>query len=367
MRQAMLFGAGLLFFLLTTMAVGLSFNGDGWVGSGSVSAETSDNSALFLPLVTTPRSTGAWQPVVAANNPNSRHENGYLYTDGHFYLLGGRGIKPVDVYDPVANVWQGVTPPPIELHHFQAVVYDGLIYVIGAMTGGFPYEDTVPVVYMFDPTTNEWQSGKPIRPDRNRGSAGAALYDGKIYLVGGVIGGHGPHATTVNWFDEFDLATGQWQVLPDAPHGRDHFHAVVAGDRLYAVGGRITGSDNFADNTVAPVDVYDFTLGNWQTLPSPGGDLPTQRAGTAAALLDDEIVVVGGEGFGQAWATTEALDVNTHQWRTLAPLLQARHGTQIATCNDGLYIVAGSGAQGGAPELFTQERFFFGDAQPCTP
>ena len=96
-----------------------------------------------------------------------------------------------------------------------------------------------------------------------------------------------PHATTVNWFDVFDPATGSWQVLPPAPHARDHFHAVVADDKLYALGGRITGSDDFANNTVAEVDVYDFVTGLWKTLPSPQGDVPTERAGTAAALLGD--------------------------------------------------------------------------------
>lgn len=321
---------------------------------------------VFLPLVSTPLSPGVWEPVVARNNPNSRHENGYVQADGLFYLLGGRGIKPVDVYNSADNGWRGTSAPPIELHHFQALIIDQLIYVIGAYTGGFPYENNVSTIYTFDMTTEQWQAGPAIPGDRNRGSAGAVLYNGKIYLVGGVVGGHGPHATTVNWFDVFDPVTGSWQVLPPAPHARDHFHAVVADDKLYALGGRITGSDNFADNTVAEVDVYDFVTGLWTTLPSPQGDVPTERAGTAAALLGDEIILVGGEGFGQAWGSTEALNVNTHQWRILTSLLQPRHGTQLAVCRDSLYIAAGSGAQGGAPELFTQERFYFGDPQPCT-
>lgn len=322
---------------------------------------------VFMPLVNTPLSAGVWEPVNARNFPNSRHENGYVHADGLFYLLGGRGIKPVDVYNSADNGWRGTTPPPIELHHFQALIIDRLIYVIGAYTGGFPYENNVSTIYTFDMTTEQWQAGPALPGDRNRGSAGAVLYNDKIYLVGGVVGGHGPHATTVNWFDVFDPATGIWQTLPPAPHARDHFHAVVAGDKLYALGGRITGSDNFADNTVAAVDVYDFVTGQWNTLPSPQGDVPTQRAGTAAALLGDEIILVGGEGFGQAWGSAEALNVNTHQWRILTPLLQPRHGTQIAVCNDALYITAGSGAQGGAPELYSQERFYFGDPQPCAP
>jgi N-acetylneuraminic acid mutarotase len=330
-----------------------------------VSAESEDS--VYLPLTVTSRPIGRWESVVAANIPNRRHENGYIQLGGKFYLLGGRSIKNVDIYDPVSNAWRGTTPPPIELHHFQAVTYDGLIYVIGAWTGPFPYEVNVSWVYTFDPLTEQWQPGHAIPGDRNRGSAGAVVYNDKIYLVGGVVGGHGDHATTVNWVDEYDPATGQWRELPDAPHARDHFHAVVADDKLYALGGRNSGSDNFADNTVPEVDVFDFATETWITLDSPNGDVPTQRAGTSAVLLGDEILLVGGEGFGQAWHETEALNINTHTWRTLGPLLEARHGTQIATCNDGLYIVAGSGAQGGAPELYTQERFFFGDTQPCLP
>jgi len=56
------------------------------------------------------------------------------------YLIGGRRINPVDVYDPATNIWTQKGPTPIELHHFQAVVYGDAIYIMGAMTGGWPNE-----------------------------------------------------------------------------------------------------------------------------------------------------------------------------------------------------------------------------------
>lgn len=319
----------------------------------------------FLPAVSRPLPLGGWQFVASVGAPTARHENGYVNLDGRFYLVGGRGVKAVELFDPADATWRVARPTPVEMHHFQAVTVGAHIYVVGAYTGPFPFEQTINHIWIYDPATDIWSQGPAI--DRPRGSAAAVVHDGAIYLVGGIIGGHGPHADAVPWLDAFDLATQTWTRLPDAPHARDHFHAAVLDGKLYAAGGRDTGTDNFADNTISPVDVYDFATGTWQTLPSPTGDILTQRAGAAVAVVAGELVVVGGEGFGVAWPTTEALDPVSAEWRPLAPLNQARHGTQIAACGDTLYIVAGSGAQGGAPELTTQEIFFYQAAQPCTP
>lgn len=325
------------------------------------------SNAAYLPSVRRARSQGSWSPVIAVEGaPTARHESAFVQVGNRFYLLGGRGSRPVDVYDPVANTWQPASYPPIEIHHFQAVVYNNLIYILGAYTGPFPYEDDISAVIIYDPAHDTWQIG-PAGIDRPRGSAGAVLYNGQIYLVGGVIGGHGPQATTVGWFDAFNPCTHTWTSLPDMPHPRDHFQVVVVEDKLYAAGGRITGSDNFADNTIGPVDIFDFASGSWSSLPSPAGDIPTMRAGSMTTVIDDEVIVIGGEGFGLAWPATEALNIHSLTWRPLAPLLQARHASQVINCHGGLYVAAGSGAQGGAPELNSMEVFFMGVPAPCIP
>lgn len=344
-----------------------------WVGlagcqpradSSQLLVEPTDGLA-YLPTTFRALPTGSWQPVTADNAPTPRHENGYVQVGDAFYLLGGRGERAVETYDPAANHWQKKATPPFELHHFQAVVYNDLIYVVGAYTGNFPYETAVDHIWIYNPAHNSWSEGPAI--PRPRGSAGAALYNNRIYLVGGVVGGHGEHATTVTWVDEFDPATGGWRELPPIPHARDHFQVAVVEHRLYAAGGRLTGEANFADQTVPQVDILDFASETWTTLPSPAGDIPTMRAGSMTAVLGREVIVVGGEGFGLAWPTAEALNVDSLHWRTLAPLLQARHGSQIIACGGSLYVAAGSGAQGGAPELATQEVFALENHQPCLP
>ena len=319
--------------------------------------------ALFLAGViafTVPEtSTAQWQSLETGNEPTARHENAFIEAGGKFYLLGGRGDRPVNVYDPETGRWSEGTAPPFQIHHFQAVTYEGDIYVLGAWSDGFPRENGLSHVYVYDTDADEWRQDAPIPPGRRRGSAGVAVYEDEIYVVGGNVGGHGPHATAVGWLDVFDPETGEWTALRDrsAPHPRDHFQAAVVGNRLIALGGRDSGVEGFIDSTIAAVDVYDFETGSWSTWEN--APIPTERAGCTVTVRGNEVIVTGGEGFGQTWGQTEALDVETREWRSLGTLNQPRHGTQMFTFEDALYIAGGSGDQGGGPELTSMERYEF--------
>ncbi len=300
-----------------------------------------------------------WEQVDTENAPTARHENAFIEVDGRFYLLGGRGTPPVNVYDPETGRWTEGASPPFQIHHFQAVAYDGEIYVVGAWADDFPRENGLSHVYVYDPDRDEWRKEAPIPPGRRRGSAGAVVRDDKIYVIGGNVGGHGPHATAVDWFDRFDPETGEWTALRDrpAPHARDHFQAAVADDKLVVLGGRDSGVDGFIDSTLAAVDVYDFESRQWSTWDD--APLPTERAGCTATVRGQEVIITGGEGFGQTWGETEALDVQTREWRSLGRLQEPRHGTQMFLYRNQLYIAAGSGDQGGGPELTSMETYAF--------
>ncbi len=302
--------------------------------------------------------SGTWQTLNPnAGSPAGRHEGAYVQAGDKFYLLGGRGIKPVQVYDPAGRTWADAPATPIELHHFQAVTFEGLIYVAGAFTGEYPSETPVPNLYIYNPLTRQWLKGPDIPPNRQRGSAGVVVYNQKIYLVGGITNGH--NSGYVTWFDEFDPLTNTWRTLADAPRARDHFHAALIGDKLYAAGGRRTSAstDQLFDLTVPEVDVYDFTANQWSTLPN---GIPTQRGAPATAVLNGELVLIGGESGTQVGAhrETEALNPTTGTWQRLADLQEGRHGTQAIVNNEAIYVVAGSGQRGGEPELTSQEVFY---------
>jgi len=283
------------------------------------------------------------------SKPHARHEAAFVGIADKYYLLGGRGIKPVDIFDSKNQTWTSGAEPPVEIHHFQPVVYQDEIYLLGAMTGGYPGETPLPGIMIYNPAKDTWRTGAEIPPDRRRGGAGTALLNGKIYLVCGITDGHrGGH---VAWFDVYDPVKNTWEQLPDAPRPRDHFQAVVKDNRLYAMAGRTTvAATNPFANTIGEVDVFNFTSNTWATL---SDTLPTHRAGNMAIALGDDLLVLGGESKDQlvAHSEVEALSVSTGKWRTLDSLSRGRHGTGVIHHGGQLIMASGCGNHGGSPEL----------------
>lgn len=162
------------------------------------------------------------------------------------------------------------------------------------------------------------------------------------------------------WFDVYDPATGRWSELEDMPRARDHFQAVVLGDRLYAIGGR----DRDLGRKKGANEAFDFTRGEWVTSLAP---LPTPRGGFAAAAVGNEILAIGGETKERAHATVEAYDTETDRWRALDPLPIPRHGIQAAVCGGAAYVVAGGREPGGDAPTDVHEVFLPQPGSGCEP
>ena len=298
-----------------------------------------------------------WETLTPPRAATARHEAAFAEVGGKFYLLGGRGIKPVEEYDPAMNTWQQLAPTPVEMHHFQALAFNGKIYVIGALTGGYPGETPLPNVYIFDPATNTWEKGAEIPATRRRGSAGIVADKGKIYIVCGIQDGH--RGDFVPWVDEWNPRTNQWRQLPDAPRPRDHFHAALHAGKIYAAGGRTTSqrTNHVFDLTIPEIDVYDLAKQRWATLPTK---LPTQRGGSTTFVHRNRLIVAGGESGASdlAHPEVEALNLKTLTWDSLSPLGRGRHGTQAILFKGAVYMAAGCGKRGGNPELDSIERLW---------
>jgi N-acetylneuraminic acid mutarotase len=318
----------------------------------------------FLICCVSAQSQGSWENAEATNSPVPRHENAFVRVGDKFYLLGGRGIKPVGIYDPATKTWSEGASIPLEISHFQAVTYNGLIYVMGGLVGNWPSETPLTHIFIYNPLMDTWIVGPEIPSHRQRGAAGAVVYSNKIYLVCGIVNGH--TSGWVPWLDEYDPVSNSWTILPDAPRARDHLQAAVVKDQLVITGGRKSGYQGQGfEATIAETDVYDFRSGKWRTLPSPSGDIPTQRAGGTAITVDDEVIVIGGESGSQvpAHSEVEALNLETGSWRSLPELQRGRHGTQVLLSEGDLYIAAGCGNRGGSPELDSFERYELGGFQ----
>lgn len=306
--------------------------------------------------------TCRWTTIDAQGNPTARHENAFLEYKGKFYLIGGRGVNPVDVFDPKTNTWTALGKTPIDMHHFQPVVYGDAIYVVGAMQGKYPVETPLEHVWIYYPEEDRWEQGPEIPENRRRGGGGVVVFDDKIYLSCGIEFGH--TSGTNNYFDCFDPETGEWEVLTKAPHIRDHFYAVVANGKLYNIGGRNTSYHTperfgaFFDQTVPHVDVYDFEKGKWHTEEET---LPYPTAAGGVVHKDDAILYFGGEAaWKSAYNQTQKMDLDTHRWSLLAPLVRGRHGTGAILWEDKIYVAAGSPKRGGGNlssiEVFSEDH-----------
>ncbi len=297
----------------------------------------------------------AWELLQTIGEPEKRHEAAFVEHGGKFYLLGGRRMNPVSIYDPDTNTWKNGSVPPMEIHHFQPVSYKDRIIMVGVMTGPFPTETAVKQVLEYYPATDEWKWSHEIPENRRRGGSGAVFYNGKIYVVCGII--HGHMGGYVNWMDEYDPETGDWKVLANAPHARDHFQAVELDGKIYAGGGRRTSAETkqVFDLVEPEMDIYDIATDSWAVAKEP---IPTPRAGCFAMANQKDVIIIGGESMAhlKAHSEVEAYHTINEEWRALPPLLIGRHGTGVLIHQNYVYTCSGCGYRGGKPEMTYTER-----------
>jgi hypothetical protein len=322
---------------------------------------TSMSPLFFLALVARTSALWSWSLVAAERGCIARHENGAaLVNNGTLMLIGGRGHRAAQGFAFDSGEWAALPNPPLaELNHFQAVSWRADVFVVAAFTGAFPHEVPVRDVFIYRTRLNAWEtSPHPMPLARRRGAAGVAVWRDALFVACGIVDGH--FSGHVAWLDRFDLLTGEWRSLPDAPHARDHFQAAVVGNKLVLAGGRLTAQrdGNVFNRTIGAVDIFDLQLEHWSTLPAM---LPVPRAGAATFAFQGFVVVAGGESHEMlAHRDCDALDMTMLRWRKCAPLSQGRHGSQAVVSADGAKacIAAGSARRGGGPERDTIDCLF---------
>lgn len=274
-------------------------------------------------------------------------------------MIGGRGLKPVEEFNPTSKKWIKHGTTPIEMHHITPLSFKGKIHIVTGLTGPYPTETPLKYVYEYSPSNDEWSKVFEIPKARQRGGAGVVLHNDKIYIVGGIKNGH--TSDTTNYFDEYDPVNKTWKVLKSAPHIRDHSNAVILSGKLIAFGGRNSSYHEpekftaFMSQVNNKLDVYNFESNSWYTLSSR---LPFPTGGGGAVTINNTLYYTGGEtGALPANNQMASFSFETNTWKVQSPLRQGRHGTNLVNIGSVLYIAAGSGQRGGSPELSSIESF----------
>ena len=310
---------------------------------------------LFFACNTKPK----WDVIEAKETCTARHECGFVAHKKALYLIGGRGDKPVEKFNVDTETWSPLKHLPIEMNHITPISFGDAIYIVSGFTGEYPVEQPLQHIYKFNTENDTWGTILEIPVDRRRGAAGVTVFNDKIYIVNGIKLGHTSGTTAL--FDVYDPINNTWKILSNSPTKRDHSTSVVLDDKLIALGGRRSEyhePDNFQaffKTTSDVVDYYDFETEKWNTFKAK---LPNPAAGSGAVVLNNELYYFGGETGNIATnKTMYSFNINTKTWSQKPSLNTGRHGTNATVLNNKIYIAAGSGKQGGNPELTSIEVY----------
>jgi N-acetylneuraminic acid mutarotase len=275
-----------------------------------------------------------------------RQEHAIVALADKVYVIAGldgpSNIGRVEVYDPQQHTWSEAAPVPTAMNHPNAAALDGKIYVLGGMVGEFPWT-AVGNAFEYDPSTDTWKELAPMPAGTERGSAAISASGTKIYLAGGLRSLTATFQDTVATFSSYDVEKGTWESLPNLLEPRDHVGGAIVDGTFYVLGGRANGQANVKGTVFA----YDLSAGTWSTR-SP---MPTPRGGVATAAVGDTIYVMGGEGNPApdsqgVFGDNEAYDTASDTWKVLAPMLTPRHGTGAAAVGSTIYVPGGGTQQG---------------------
>ena len=280
-----------------------------------------------------------WRELPPMATP--RQEVGVAALDGKVYVMGGllpggEATLVVERFDVSDERWESVAPllGDAGLHHVGAAAVGGRVYAIGGLIN--PTFAGVSAVNAYDPGSGEWEPRADLLTAR--GAMGVATLNGRIYAAGGQSRG------SLRDFAVYDPELDRWAVLSPLPSQRNHLVAVGLDGFLYAIGGRTRG-------LLGVVERYDPAGGDsergaWETV----AELPTPRAGIAAAVASGRLHVFGGEGNSldplRIFDENESFDVETGRWTTRCPLPVGLHGMGAAEVGGVLYLAGGADKAG---------------------
>ena len=283
---------------------------------------------LFMAACSAPSVEGsAWMEHEAMRVARSEHPAAVL--DGEIVVLGGFVVSglgrvsvtpSVEAYDPAEDVWRDLPELPEPRHHLMAAVVDQALFALGGYAESGEATNSV-----WELVDDSWVARASI--PEPVGAGAAVELDGSLYLVGGTPNGG---------FHRYDPARDAWETLP-SPSSREHLAAVSHAGEVWAIGGRWQGT---AFDTT---EVFSVEEAVWRE----GPRLLDARSGFGATVVDDTIVLGGGEVFDPLMALTSVEALRDGSWVPAVDLPFGLHGNPLVSAGGRVYLPGGSTRPGG--------------------
>ncbi len=202
-------------------------------------------------------------------------------------------------------------------------VYNNKIYAVGGSTGSSFVGTSPPLSTVEIWDGNAWTTGEPMLTARS--GLGLAVYNNNLYAMGGNIGSYitNPPLSTVEIWNGTNWTTGTPMPTPRYGLGLATYN-----NNLYAVGGYNKGP-------LSTVEIWNGT--NWTT----GTSLSTARYLLGLATYNNTLFAVGGINGTSSLNLSNVEAFNGNAWGGGTPLNVSRGALSLASYNNNLYVIGG--------------------------
>jgi len=301
--------------------------------------------ALGIVLVASVAAWAGWEELASLNVARGNHSA--VVVDGVLYVLGGEwdgdGSAPVEKYDAAANTWTEIGPGAPNDAGANVGVYEGVIYVMGGVHieedliyegGGFMWDTRASA-------TPVWEATPGGGPSMGHGdSPGPTMVGTKIYLLSGEdedLDNEWPnYVTTV---DIYDVVTGEWAIGASIdPYQREDQGVGAIGTKILMMGGE------FDDEPAMILNIYDTQMNSWTHIE----DVQIGWEKLRMVPIGDLMYICTGDGAGGNALWT--LDLFTLEFTRVREILPQRLAEAALAVLDGQLVVMG-GEEAASEEL----------------
>jgi N-acetylneuraminic acid mutarotase len=227
-----------------------------------------------------------------------------------------------------AAAWLPRHEMALGVQQVNATVLNGRIWVAGGLTAS---GEATASTQFYDPVINSWEQGPPLPEPVHH--AMLVTYRDQLAVIGGFRSRDNDLlAVTSPRMMLLDNKTDKWVDGPPLRHPRAAAAAAVVGDEIVVVGGRVGNPEQLVTQT----EVYDGS--GWRD----AADIPVPGDHLAVAADSNYLYAVGGRKFtaGSNTDDVQRYDPKANRWTILPRTPQTVSGAGAATV-DGRLIVAG--------------------------
>jgi non-specific serine/threonine protein kinase len=219
----------------------------------------------------------------------------------------------------------------VAVQQINATVLNGRIWMAGGLT---PSHEATASTQFHDPAVDSWEQGPPLPEPVHH--AMLVTYPDQLAVIGGFHSRDNDLlAVTSPRMLLLDNKTGKWVDGPPLRHPRAGGGAAVVGDEIVVVGGR----EGNPEQLVTQTEVYDGT--RWRD----AADIPVPGDHLAVTADSGYLYAVGGRKY-TAGSNTDVLqryDPKANRWTILTPTPQPVSGAGGAIVDGRLIAVGGEG------------------------